>query len=180
MRLNSGYRRAGHALNGDGNMSKFEMNDSCDAGTGRFLEVMATALGFTLDDFSKAALAAEKEVKINSMCIVFAESEVVSLATQGAARGEVALGIHKAIVRRSASLLKRIAPQGRVFFAGGVALNACMRALLAVEMDREVFVPPDPQIVGAIGAAIYGADGEYDSCISHSFIKESTGKRIRL
>jgi activator of 2-hydroxyglutaryl-CoA dehydratase len=91
------------------------------------------------------------------MCTVFAESEVVSLTTQGAARGEVALGIHKAIVSRSVGLLKRIAPQGKVFFAGGVALNACMRELLAVEMDRPVFVPPDPQIVGAIGAALYGA-----------------------
>jgi predicted CoA-substrate-specific enzyme activase len=145
------------ALDDEGKMSKFEMNDKCAAGTGRFLEVMATALGFTLDEFSIAALSAEKEIKINSMCTVFAESEVVSLTTQGAARNEVALGIHKAIVSRSASLLKRIAPQGKVFFAGGVALNECMKVLLAAEMDRQIFVPPDPQIVGAIGAAISGA-----------------------
>jgi (R)-2-hydroxyacyl-CoA dehydratese activating ATPase len=147
------------ALDDKGNMSKFEMNDKCAAGTGRFLEVMATALGFTLEEFSKAALAADKEVSINSMCTVFAESEVVSLTAQGAGRVEVALGIHRAIVVRSAGLLKRIAPEGDIFFAGGVALNECARKLLADETGRCVIVPDDPQIVGAIGAAIFGADG---------------------
>jgi predicted CoA-substrate-specific enzyme activase len=146
------------SLDSEGNMNKFEMNDKCAAGTGRFLEVMATALGFTLEEFAEAALSAGKAVKINSMCTVFAESEVVSLTTQGAARDEVALGIHKAIVSRSASLLKRVAPPGQVFFAGGVALNNCTRALLESEMDRPVFVPPDPQIVGAVGAALSAAE----------------------
>lgn len=145
------------ALDREGKMSKFEMNDKCAAGTGRFLEIMATALGFTLEEFSQAALAAEKAVKINSMCTVFAESEVVSLTAQGAAREEVALGIHKAIVSRSAGLLKRIAPPGRVFFAGGVALNPCMRVLLEGEIDGSIFVPPDPQLVGAVGAALNAA-----------------------
>lgn len=142
------------SLDEEGNMSKFEMNDKCAAGTGRFLEVMATALGFTMEEFSTAALSAEKAVKINSMCTVFAESEVISLTTQGAARGEVALGIHKAIVSRSVALLKRIAPPGMVFFAGGVAMNECMKTLLEEGLNRPIFVPPDPQIVGAIGAAL--------------------------
>jgi len=142
-----------------GQLCKFEMNDRCAAGTGRFLEVMATALGFTLEEFAAAALSAERAVKINSMCTVFAESEVVSLLSQGADLNEVALGIHRAIVSRSAGLLRRVAPAGRIFFAGGVALNACVRALLGEETGRPVFVPPDPQIVGAIGAAL-SASGE--------------------
>ncbi len=142
------------SLDEEGNMSKFEMNDKCAAGTGRFLEVMATALGFTLEEFSAAALSAEKAVKINSMCTVFAESEVISLTSQGAARNEVALGIHRAIVSRSVALLRRITPPGAVFFAGGVALNECMKTLLEGELGRTLFVPPDPQIVGAIGAAL--------------------------
>ncbi|MEQ8252991.1 MAG: acyl-CoA dehydratase activase [Smithellaceae bacterium] len=146
------------ALDNDGLMNKFEMNDKCAAGTGRFLEVMATALGFTLEEFSHAALGARKAVKINSMCTVFAESEVISLTSQGALRDEVALGIHKAIVSRSAGLLKKVAPPGKVFFAGGVALNACVKVLLEQEMARPIFVPPDPQIVGAIGAALSAAD----------------------
>lgn len=142
------------ALDNNGLMNKFEMNDKCAAGTGRFLEVMATALGFTLEEFSQAALGAKKAVKINSMCTVFAESEVVSLTSQGALRDEVALGIHKAIVSRSTGLLKKVAPPGKVFFAGGVALNECVKMLLEKEMARPIFVPPDPQIVGAVGAAL--------------------------
>ena len=142
------------ALDSNGLMDKFEMNDKCAAGTGRFLEVMATALGFTLEEFSQAALTAKKAVKINSMCTVFAESEVISLTSQGALRDEVALGIHKAIVSRSVGLLKRLAPSGKMFFAGGVALNECVKVLLEKEMARPVFVPPDPQVVGAIGAAL--------------------------
>jgi len=145
------------SLDSEGNLHKFEMNDRCAAGTGRFLEVMATALGFTLEEFAEAALSAGSAVKINSMCTVFAESEVVSLIARGADRGEVALGIHRAIVSRSAALLRRVAPEGRVFFAGGVALNRCARVLLEEELGRPVFVPPDPRIVGAIGAALSAA-----------------------
>ncbi len=146
------------SLDSEGNLCKFEMNDRCAAGTGRFLEVMATVLGFTLEEFSAAALSAGRAVKINSMCTVFAESEVVSLTSQGAERNEVALGIHKAIVSRSTGLLKRVALPGGIFFAGGVALNDCMRILLENEMGRPVFVPPDPQIVGAIGAALRASE----------------------
>lgn len=142
------------SLDGEGRLSRFEMNDKCAAGTGRFLEVMATALGFTLEEFSKAALSAATAVRINSMCTVFAESEVVSLISQGAMRDEVALGIHKAIAGRSAGLLTRTAPEGKILFAGGVALNECVRILLENETGRPVFVPPDPQMVGAIGAAL--------------------------
>lgn len=142
------------ALDKNGLMSKFEMNDKCAAGTGRFLEIMATALGFTLEEFSQAALDAGKDVKVNSMCAVFAESEVISLTAQGARREEVALGIHKAIVIRSVGLLKRIAPSGKIFFAGGVAFNYCVKMLLENETKRPIFVPPDPQIVGAVGAAL--------------------------
>ena len=144
-------------LSDTGELSKFEMNDKCAAGTGRFLEIMANALNYSLDEFSQAACTAQRAEKINSMCTVFAESEVISLTAQGARRDEVALGIHKAIVSRSIALLKRIAPSGEVLFAGGVALNECVRSLIAEELKRPVIVPPDPQIVGALGAALFAA-----------------------
>lgn len=145
------------SLTAEGEMNKFEMNDRCAAGTGRFLEVMAAALGYTLEEFSKAALSAKRPEKINSMCTVFAESEVISLTARGAARNEVALGIHKAIVSRAVALLRRVSPPQEVFFAGGVALNECMRALIGQELGVPVFVPPEPQIVGALGAALHAA-----------------------
>ena len=144
------------SLNEGGEMSKFEMNDKCAAGTGRFSRSwrMPSAIPWRS---SKAALSAGRFEKINSMCTVFAESEVISLTAKGAARSEVALGIHRAIVSRSTALLRRIAPSGEVFFAGGVALNSCVEALLAEELARPVVVTPDPQSVGALGAAIHAA-----------------------
>jgi len=146
------------SLNEVGNMSKFEMNDRCAAGTGRFLEIMANALGYSLEDFSTEALSAKMAAKINSMCTVFAESEVISLITQGASRYEVALGIHQAIVSRSVALLRRISAPREIFFAGGVALNRCVGTLMSRELNVPVFVPPEPQIVGALGAALHAAD----------------------
>lgn len=145
------------SLDETGQMSKFEMNDKCAAGTGRFLEIMANALSYSLEEFSNAALSAGHAEKINSMCTVFAESEVISLTARGASRPDVSLGIHKAIVSRSTALLKRIAPSGEVFFAGGVALNNCIKTLIAEDLGRPVVVPPDPQSVGALGAAIHAA-----------------------
>jgi predicted CoA-substrate-specific enzyme activase len=145
------------SLSETGEMNKFEMNDKCAAGTGRFLEVMAAALGYSLDEFSKAALSAGRAEKINNMCTVFAESEVISLTSRGAARTDVALGIHKAIVSRSVALLRRVSAPQEVFFAGGVALNECVARLIGLEFDAPVFVPPEPQIVGAIGAALHAA-----------------------
>ncbi len=145
------------SLNENGELDKFEMNDKCAAGTGRFLEVMAAALGYSLEEFSVAALSAERAEKINNMCTVFAESEVISLTARGAARHEVALGIHKAVATRSVALLMRVASPGEIFFAGGVAFNECMRALIGRELGSPVFVPADPQLVGAFGAALHAA-----------------------
>lgn len=145
------------SLNEKGELSKFEMNDRCAAGTGRFLEIMAHALGYTISEFPEAACSANQAEKINSMCTVFAESEVISLITKGAKREEVALGIHKAIVNRSITLLKRVGLNGEIFFAGGVAFNKCIKELIEKELKHPVFVPQDPQIIGALGAAIYGS-----------------------
>jgi predicted CoA-substrate-specific enzyme activase len=143
------------SLDEEGHTRQFEMNDKCAAGTGRFLEVMAAALGFSLGEFSEAAQAAEQEIPINATCAVFAESEVVSLIARGAARGEVARGVHKAATIRAVALLRRVEPTPEVFFAGGVALNPCAGDLLAEELGVAVFVPQDPQIVGALGAALH-------------------------
>lgn len=168
------------ALDEKGNMAKFEMNDKCAAGTGRFLEIMSTALGYSLEEFSRAALSAKRSEKINNTCTVFAESEVISLTNHGAERKEVSLGIHKAIVSRSVSILKRVAPTGDVFFAGGVALNECVRAQLAAETGRKIIVPPDPQIVGALGAALHAAQMMNEKDIDESMCRRQSLKVMEV
>ncbi len=148
------------ALNADGRVLKFEMNDKCAAGTGRFLEVMAQAMGYSIEEFGTVALQAGTAANISNMCTVFAESEVISLINNGAKRDEVALGIHHAITRRVLSMLGRLPPFSNLVFAGGVARNACIRHLLQESLKIPVLVPNDPQIIGALGAALSSKSDE--------------------
>jgi len=141
-----------------GRVLRFEMNDRCAAGTGRFLENMAHALGMTVAEFGPHALEAKGHaVPISSMCTVFAESEVVSLIARGEDSRRVALGLHRAIVNRIGGMIRRVGVRERFVFAGGVAQNPCLRQLFAQELGLPLTVPDDPQTVGALGAALYAA-----------------------
>ncbi len=145
------------SMNEAGRVVKFEMNDRCAAGTGKFLEIMARSLGFTLEQFAAEALQADKDIHINSMCTVFAESEVTSLVARGENRRNIALGLHRSVVRRAVGMLQRVSGDGPVVFSGGVANNRCMRKLLEEALQRPVWTPPEPQMTGALGAALLAA-----------------------
>jgi len=144
------------ALTADGRVAKFEMNDRCAAGTGKFLEFMATALQVPLEEFGDFALQADKRLQINSMCTVFAESEATSLMARGEKAANIALGLHLAIVQRTLAMLRRISDTPPFLFAGGVAHNACMRSLLTESLQQPLIIPAEPDMVGALGAALYG------------------------
>lgn len=137
-----------------GQQTAFEMNDRCAAGTGRFLEVMAMTLGCTVGEFGGQALAARESMPISSMCTVFSESEVVSLIARGVDKHSIALGLHESIVNRLLALVGRVGVEPPVVLTGGVALNPCIRALLERRLGLPLFVPDEPQIVGALGAAL--------------------------
>ena len=145
------------SLGPGGRVLKFEMNDRCAAGTGRFLEIMAGAMNYRIEEFGKAALRSDSAAKISAMCTVFAESEVISLLNGGAKRDDVALGIHEAIGRRVVSMLGRLPAFDSLVFSGGVACNPCLRRLLEKTLGVPVTVPEDPQLVGALGAALENA-----------------------
>jgi predicted CoA-substrate-specific enzyme activase len=149
------------ALGDHGRVVKFEMNDRCAAGTGRFLEIMAATLGFTVDEFGRAALEADAStLRINSMCAVFTESEVISLIGRGKDRRDIAYGLHRAVVDRAAGMLRRFTGKhAAVGFVGGVALNPCISLLLAEQIGATVRVPEHPQAVAAHGAALLAAAG---------------------
>jgi len=136
----------------------FQMNDRCSAGTGKFLEVMAGALGYAdVTEFCESALKGSVGIKISNMCTVFAESEAVSLLHRGAPREDIALALHAAVVERTAGMLQRISFQTPLVFTGGVANNSCVVTLLAKKLGVEILVPPEPQLVGALGAALAAA-----------------------
>lgn len=139
-----------------GRVLRFEMNDRCAAGTGRFLENMARALGMTINEFGPHALqAGGRPVQISSMCTVFAESEVVSLIARGEDSHRVALGLHQSIVNRVGGMIRRTGVAERFVFAGGVANNRCLQQLFSEALGVPLTVPEEPQIVGALGAALY-------------------------
>jgi len=141
-----------------GGVARFEMNDRCAAGTGRFLENMAHTLGLDIAELGPHALAAEGQaVRLPSMCTVFAESEVISLIGRGEDSKRVALGIHQAIASRLVAMIRRVGLEEPLVFTGGGALNPCLRRLLADELGTEPILPTNPQTVGALGAALYAA-----------------------
>jgi predicted CoA-substrate-specific enzyme activase len=142
------------ALDERGSVTKFEMNDRCAAGTGIFLEVIAGTLGYGLDEFGMRALEGKNGIQMNSMCTVFAQSEVISLVAKGQRRENIALAIHAAILNRTLSLLKRVSTRPDIIFAGGVARSPCLKHLLEGALGEKVSVPDNPQILGAYGAAI--------------------------
>jgi (R)-2-hydroxyacyl-CoA dehydratese activating ATPase len=145
-------------INGQGRVQDFAMNDKCAAGTGRFLEVMSQSLGVPLQAMGERAGNSTKEVRVSSMCTVFAESEVVSLVAKGEKVEDILNGIHQAIADRVASLALRVGLELPVAVTGGVAMNRGVVRALEARLGTHVIVPQDPQLTGALGAAMIAWD----------------------
>jgi len=142
-------------LDESGNVTDFIMNDKCAAGTGRFLEVIASVFKVGLDDLGPMAMGGKESVPISSTCTVFAESEVISLLARGEKPENILRGIHNAISNRVAGMAIRVGVEKDIFFSGGVAKNAGMKAALEDAFHEPVVIPAfDPQLVGALGAAV--------------------------
>jgi len=144
------------ALDGDGSVLEFAMNDKCAAGTGRFFEAMSRIFRMDLDAFSDLSLRAKKVIPVTSQCSVFAESEVISLLAKKNPPEEIAAGIQAAVSKRCFTLLKRIGMQPKVTVTGGCTKNHGLIRALARIINMEITpLPVDPQIIGALGAAIF-------------------------
>lgn len=139
----------------DGKVIDFVMNDKCAAGTGRFLEKVAQILELNLEELGDIVLQSENPAKISSQCVVFAESEVISLRAVGEKKADIAYGIHLATARRIRSLLKKTGFEKDILFTGGVSNNKGMRRALE-EVIGECLSDTklDTIYAGALGAAI--------------------------
>lgn len=147
----------------NGKVEEFIMNDKCAAGSGRFLEKVALLLGYTLDEVGPASLRAKNEIDISSQCVVFAESEVVSLKVKGAMAEDIAAAINLSIARRVKSLVNRIGIESEILFSGGVSNNPGMRYALEKVLGEKIKdTKLDMVYAGALGAAIY-ANNYYDA-----------------
>lgn len=145
-------------LDDSGKITNFMMNDKCAAGTGRFLEVIAGVLNEPMDKFATMSLETDTSVTINSTCTVFAESEVISLIAKKLPKDQIIAGIHKSIGKRVAEMARHARVQPIVFFDGGGAKNPTLKKAIQKELNMEVFVPAHPQIVVALGAALFAVD----------------------
>lgn len=143
------------SIDEQGNVQDFIMNDKCAAGTGKFLEVMINSLGEDINQLDQLTENTEPQ-EINSMCTVFAESEVISLLSQGASKESVALGIVEAIVDRAQVLLSKVPINDQILFTGGLAKSERIRKVLSNKLEREIITFSNSQLAGALGAAVIG------------------------
>lgn len=140
----------------NGHVENFHMNDKCAAGCGRFLEVTARAMGVQLEELGSVSHRSKNPVLISSTCTVFAETEVVSLVAIGTPIPDIVRGVHNSIAIRAISLLRTVGISGRLGMSGGVALNSGVVRALEEMLEMEIFVADNPQVTGAIGAALIG------------------------
>jgi predicted CoA-substrate-specific enzyme activase len=141
-------------LSSDGRVEDFAMNDKCAAGTGRFLEVMAGALDAELEMLGELSSRSTRDIRISSTCTVFAESEVVGLIARGVPREDIVQALHRSVAERVYGMARRVGARGPYVMTGGVAKNKGVVRAIEERLGEPIAVPDEPQIVGALGAAI--------------------------
>ncbi|MEW6086773.1 MAG: acyl-CoA dehydratase activase [bacterium] len=142
-------------LDEKGNVRDFVMNDKCSAGTGKFFEVTAHALGIKLHDLSGLYFQSKSPCIINSTCTVFAETEIISLLSEKHERKDIVAGLIETMAKRIVNMSKGLKIKPEIAFAGGVAKNQAMRAALENELGCKFAIFDfDPQLTGALGAAL--------------------------
>lgn len=146
------------SCDGQGRVVNFVMNDKCAGGTGRFLEMIAEVLGVSLQESGELALQAKNPVPFNTVCAVFAKTDAINYRRRGADKADILAGLDEAIAQRSLNLLKRVGIQPDFAISGGIAKNKGMVAKLTEKVGLQPLLCEDPQIVGALGAAIFARE----------------------
>ncbi|NLX61637.1 MAG: 2-hydroxyglutaryl-CoA dehydratase [Tissierellia bacterium] len=146
-------------LNEKGEVRDFVMNDKCAAGTGKFLEMMASSLGLTLEEMSKLGFKSREKIIISSMCSVFAQSEVVSLVARGRRLEDIVAGINGSVAAKVTALAGLRKMEKEWMMTGGVAKNTGVVAALEERLKGKIIVPEEPEICGALGAALFAMEG---------------------
>lgn len=141
-------------LDANYNVRNFAMNDKCAAGTGKFLEVVAQTLETTIDQVGPLSLESKEPCDINSTCVVFAQSEIISLVARKFDRRDILAGMHLSMAKRIIKMMKKSERGGDILMTGGGALNVGIHRMFENELMKDVYVAEYPQFNGAIGAAL--------------------------
>ena len=139
-------------------VKNFSMNDKCAAGTGKFMEVIAQILETTIDKMGPISLESTAPCDINSTCVVFAQSEVISLVARKFDRRDILAGMHASMARRIVKMIRKNELNGDILMTGGGAMNIGLRRAFEDELMRDVYVANYPQFNGAIGAALIASE----------------------
>ena len=142
------------SLDQNGKVSRFEMNDRCAAGTGKFLEVMAHRLDYSLEKFGASALNGKDGIKISSFCTVFAESEIIGLLNRGCSTEDISRALHWSVVNRIKTMFSRVEATGPTVITGGGSKNVALLELCRESLQSEILNSEYSQIAGALGCAI--------------------------
>lgn len=142
----------------NGKVLDFTMNDKCAAGTGRFLEVMASALEIGWQEIGELVSSSHNPTKISSFCTVFAESEIISQVSAGELKSDILAGVCDSVASRVASMTRRTGLEPEIVFTGGVALNQGVVKALSQQLGFPLLVSPEPVITAALGAALFAKE----------------------
>jgi len=146
-------------VNERGEVTNFIINEKCAAGTGRFLEIIADALNVPLSEIGRLSLESTKDISFSAVCTVFVKSEAVALMKQGVSKADILAGLHKAISQRVVTLLKRVGIEEKFVITGGIGKNVGVVTKLGEQLDGiKITIPTEPQIAGAVGAALFAFD----------------------
>ena len=142
----------------EGNVERYVYNDKCASGTGRFLEIIADSLDIKLEDMGALSEKATEKLTLSNQCVVFAETEIISLVNEGKEIADIVRALHQAVANRAASLARGILVESDAVMTGGVAKNSGMFSALERALGVKLHKVDNPQINGALGAALFAAD----------------------
>lgn len=159
-----------------GKVVDFVMNDKCAAGSGRFIEVIADSLGLTLDQAGEISLQSEHPATISSICTIWAQQEVASRLAEGVPMADLLAGVHRSLAERICGMVRRLKVEAGIVVTGGGGKNRGLLKALSDQLRHEIWVPPEPLVTGALGAALLGKEIVKEA--ERAGVPLSTSKRI--
>jgi len=154
-------------IDAQGHPLSFLLSEKCATGSGRFLQIIARVLQVGLDEIGELSLKSNKDIEFNTGCAVFAESEAVSRLAEGATKEDILAGLHRALAGKIQSMVERVRLEPECAVVGGGARDIGLVKALEARLGGRLLVPPEPQIVAALGAALIAESKSSETIVSH-------------
>ena len=147
-------------LDEEGQVTNFVVSEKCAAGSGRFLKIIANVLRIDLNDIGPLSLKSKNPITFTTGCAVFGESEAISRISEGMSKEDILAGVHKALANKISTLIDRVGLEEQCAISGGGGLNVGLIKSVEEKLGVQLLVPPQPQLVTALGAAIMAQERE--------------------